>query len=136
MFAIKAFAIWLLILVCAVINGAFREGFLVPHFGMVIAFVLSGLLLSSCIMLVSIIVVPWFHRLDGSRLLLLGSFWVSLTLIFEFSFGRLAQHTSWPRLIEAYTFRNGNLWPIVLVVTLFAPWLAARVRGSTRGVAK
>ena len=52
-----------------------------------------------------------------------------LTLVFEFSFGRLAQHKTWAELMEAYTFKGGNIWPLVLVATFIAPWLAARVRG-------
>jgi hypothetical protein len=33
------------------------------------------------------------------------------------------------RLLDAYTFQGGNLWPLVLVTTLIAPWLGARIRG-------
>ena len=38
------------------------------------------------------------------------------------------QHQSWQQLVEAYTFKDGNLWPLVLVVTFVAPLLAVRVR--------
>ena len=55
--------------------------------------------------------------------------WLCLTLTFEFSFGRFVQHETWSTLFEAYTFKDGNLWPLVLVVTALAPLLAARVRG-------
>ena len=135
MLIFKASLVWALILVCAVLNGAFREGFLLPRYGLVSAFVLSGLLLSVCIVLVSLVAVPWFGRPGGSRYLLLGLFWVSLTLVFEFSFGRLAQHRSWSQLLEPYTFKDGNLWPAVLIVTALSPWLAAHLRGLDRRAA-
>jgi len=136
MLALKASAVWLLILVCAVINGAFREGFLLPHFGLAIAFVFSGLLLSLCIVVVAVLLVPWFGQLDASHYFLIGTFWVGLTLIFEFGFGRLAQQKTWTQLLDAYTFRDGNLWPLVVLVIAFAPWLAARLRGWLARVAK
>jgi hypothetical protein len=136
MIALKAFSVWLLILVCAVINGASREGFLAPQFGPGTALVLSGLLLSACIVAVSVVLVPWFGRLKASHYLVLGLFWLSLTLVFEFGFGRLLQHKTWEQLFAAYTFQGGNLWPLVLIVTALAPLLAASLRGMLPGVAK
>jgi hypothetical protein len=47
---------------------------------------------------------------------------------FEFTFGRLVQGKPWPQLLEAYTFKDGNIWPLVLLVTTLAPWIAARLR--------
>lgn len=125
----KSAAIWLLILGCAVLNGALREVVLVPHLGKPGALVLSGILLSACIVLVSLGSIRWLGRLGTSRALLVGLFWLCLTLAFEFGFGRLVQHRTWSELLEAYTFKDGNIWPLVLVVTLFAPLLAARLRG-------
>jgi hypothetical protein len=90
----------------------------------------SGLLLSACILGVSIALVPWFGRLGTSRCLQLGLLWLCLTLVFEFGLGRLVQHKSWSELFEAYTFKGGNLWSLVLVITFLAPLLAARLRGT------
>ena len=58
---------------------------------------------------------------------LVGFGWLALTLAFEFSFG-LAQGKSWPVMLEAYTFNDGNLWPLVLAVTASAPFIAAKIR--------
>jgi hypothetical protein len=54
---------------------------------------------------------------------------IILTLAFEFTFGRLVQSQSWRQLLDAYTFKDGNTWPLVLVVAALAPWLSARIRG-------
>ena len=128
---LKAIGIWGVILVCAVLNGAVREAVLVPKLGNPLALVLSGLLLAACILAVSFALVPKLGRLQPRHCLYLGLFWLCLTLVFEFSFGRLLQHRSWSELLEAYTFKNGNIWPLVLVVTLIAPLVAVRLRGKT-----
>jgi hypothetical protein len=136
MLILKVLAVWLLILVCAVVNGAFREGVLVPRFGSLPAYVVSGVLLSLCIVAVSTALVSWFGQLPVSSYLLLGILWLILTLAFEFGVGHFLRHKTWPQLFEAYTFQGGNLWPIVLIVTTLAPLLAAYLRGLLPGVPK
>ena len=130
MLILKAIGIWGVILVCAVLNGAVREAILVPNLGQPFALVLSGLLLSGCILAVSWALVPKLGELQSWHCLYLGLFWLCLTLVFEFGFGRLLQHRSWSELLEAYTFKNGNLWPVVLVVTLISPLLAVRLQSK------
>jgi hypothetical protein len=129
MLTLKATAVWLVILVCAVLNGGLREALLVPSLGEPIALVVSGVLLSVAIVAVSLLLVPRLGRLSTSQCLYVGLLWLCLTLIFEFGFGRLVQHQSWQQLVEAYTFKDGNTWPVVLVVVFVAPLLAVRVRG-------
>jgi len=129
MLTLKAIAVWLLILACAVLNGGLREAWLVPALGTPAALVLSGVLLSIVILAVSLLLVPRLGRLATGQCLYVGLLWLCLTLAFEFGFGRLVQHQSWQRLLEAYTFKDGNVWPVVLVVVFLAPLLAVRGRG-------
>jgi len=127
--ALKAIAAWLLILVCAVLNGALREAVLIPQLGQVAGLVASGVLLCLFVLSVSVALVPWFGPLRAPHYLLLGLLWLCLTLAFEFGFGRLVEQRTWATLLEAYTFKGGNLWPFVLIVTALAPLMAARIRG-------
>jgi hypothetical protein len=116
-----------------VLNGAFREAILLPALGKPFALVLSGILLSALILVVAFVFVPRFGRVGRSQSLYLGLIWLVLTLAFELGFGRWVQGRSWSELMRAYTFEDGNLWPLVLVVTFFAPLLAVRWReGSGR----
>jgi hypothetical protein len=124
----KAIGIWLLILGCAFLNGALREMVLVPALGSPAAPLLSGVLLCACILAVSLALVPRLGTLRVSQCLHLGLLWLALTLAFEISFG-LLRHQGWSTILEAYTFRNGNIWPVALLVTLIAPLMAARLRG-------
>jgi hypothetical protein len=125
---VKAFAVWLAILVCAVANGTLREEFLIPHLGKTIGLLLSGLFLSALILTIAYLALPWLGVSRLSHLIGVGLAWLALTLAFELSFG-LFQGKSWPVLLEAYTFKDGNVWPIVLLITAVAPCIVGRLRG-------
>ncbi len=125
--ASKALIVWLSILALAIANGLFREAVLLPAFGIPAAFILSGLLLSALIIGVAWVSLPWLRLRRPGQFWLVGFGWLALTLAFEFSFG-LAQGKSWPVMLEAYTFKDGNLWPLVLAVTACAPFIAAKMR--------
>ena len=131
MLLLRSVVVWLLILVLAVLNGGFREAVLLPNIGRQGAFVLSGILLSLCIVIVAVIFAGWLRLKELSRCLFVGFFWLCLTLSFEFGFGFFVQKRSWTGILEAYTFKDGNIWPLVLVVTFVAPLLAARLHGKT-----
>ena len=125
----KALALWFAILALAMANGIAREKALVPAFGPFAALIASGIVLSSCIFLVAAFAAPWIGRMAAAQWLGVGALWLVMTLAFEFGFGRLVQHKGWAELLAAYTFKGGNLWPLVLVVVLISPWLAAKLRG-------
>ena len=41
-----------------------------------------------------------------------GFLWVVLTLVFEFGLG-IVQGRSWAEMLMPYTFKDGNIWPLV-----------------------
>lgn len=126
---LKAFGIWLLLVVLAILNGALREKLLVPLFGRQAALPLSGLSLALLIFLVTWLLLPALSPLDTSGYWAIGGLWASLTVLFEFLFGHYAADKSWRELLASYDLRTGNLWPLVLLVTALAPYLAARLHG-------
>ncbi len=126
---LKALVLWVAILVLAILNGALREGVLIPAMGTFAGLIASGIALCFCIALVAFFAAPWYGRLSSRQYWFIGLFWLLLTLLFEFSFGRFVQQKDWAQLAQAYTFQGGNLWPVVLALTFFSPWLAARQRG-------
>ena len=130
---LNAVLAWLAILVLAVANGALREAVLVPLLGAAAGLTVSGLLLCALIAAVAY-AFTWLHpNLAARQALLVGVLWLGLTLVFEFGLGRFVQHKSWGELLDAYRFKDGNLWPAVLLATLLAPYLAARWRARRRG---
>jgi len=125
---IRALAIWSVILALAVLNGALREFILLPMLGIPVGLVLSGIILSALILAIVYLSSLWIGARRPAGLLGIGLGWVTLALIFEFSFG-LWQGKTWSVMLEAYLFKGGNIWPIVLLVMALAPYLAARFRG-------
>jgi hypothetical protein len=127
---VKVLLIWLLILGLAFLNGGLREVVLVPSLGMPYALVLSGAILSACIVVVTVMALPKIGPIATHEALSIGVFWLLLTLVFEFGFGRFFQHKPWRELLAAYTFTDGNMWPIVLLVIVFSPLFARGVRNA------
>lgn len=124
---LRAFTLWLVILMLAVANGALREAVLIPKLGSAPGLVLSGVLLSALVLLVAYLGLPWL-RAQGTALIAIGLGWLAATLIFEFSFG-LLQGKSLDEILAAYTFKGGNIWSAVLVIVAAAPWVAGKLRG-------
>jgi hypothetical protein len=124
----RALVTWFAILVLAVGNGFFREAVLIPYLGTVPGMVLSGVLLSGIILLVAWVFLPWIATRVPAQRIAIGAGWLVLTLVFEFSFGWLEGKPT-AVILEAYTFKDGNIWPIVLLVTAVSPWLAGKFRG-------
>jgi len=128
MIAVRSLMIWCGILMLAIANGVLRESVLVPVLGAPAALMLSGALLSLLIIGVAYLSLPWLTIRRPMQLWVVGFGWLALTLAFEFSFGA-CQGKTWPELLDAYTFKGGNIWVVVLAVTALAPRLAARLRG-------
>lgn len=126
---LPSLVIWALILLGAIANGGLREAVLLPRLGTTPAYLLSGVLLALLILTVTLGCIRWLGVHNASQALRTGAFWLLLTLCFEFGFGLLVQGRPWSDLLQAYTFQDGNLWPLVLLVTLFAPLIAVRIRG-------
>ncbi|MCC5834874.1 MAG: hypothetical protein JJU20_09100 [Opitutales bacterium] len=120
---IKVSLIWLTILVLAIVNGIFREAVLDRYLSSVTSLLLSGLLLSIFILLIAYWTLPWCGQLSRVNRWRIGCYWLALTVVFEFTFGRLVAQKPWPELLAQYRFEGGNIWPLVLLVVLLAPQL-------------
>lgn len=132
MLLLKSLVAWVLILCLAVANGALREAVLIPSLGRAGGLVLSGVLLCVCVALVAYVLVRIEQGILVKQSAFVGVLWLCLTLAFEFGFGRYIQHKPWPELLAAYTFKGGNLWPVVLLVTLLAPYWATLAHARSR----
>lgn len=124
----RAVVAWLAILPLAILNGVFREAVLAQNLPVFAANALSGLILAAAIIALAVALAGWAGFDDRPRALRAGALWFSLTLIFETGFG-LARGLGAAQILRAYTFEDGDLWPLVLAVTFLAPAIAGAVRG-------
>ncbi len=126
--AMKALAVWCVILALAFANAGLREVVLAPRLGKVRSLTASGVLLSVLVLAVAYVSLPWIGAVRMREWLAVGLGWFALSLAFDLLLG-IAQGERLRQQLGAYLFRRGSLWPIVLLVTASAPYLAARLRG-------
>jgi hypothetical protein len=124
----RSLAIWLGILVLANINGAVREMWLIPTLGPTPGRALSTIILSALVLLVTWLSIAWIAPATTRDALLIGALWLLLTLAFEFLVGHYVFQKPWSELTEDYHVMRGRIWPLVLVMVLFAPLWAGGLR--------
>ena len=117
----RSTAIWLVILTVAIMNGAFRQGILVPRLGDATGHVISTVLLSGAVLVVTWLTVGWIQPSNYREAWSIGAYWLALTVGFEFLAGHYLFHTPWPVLLADYNVLKGRIWPLVLVLTFSAP---------------
>ncbi len=125
----KATGMWLVIVVAAIFNGVFREKVLVPLIGENLALPLSGILLAALVFLVTLMSVSFIGASEQKIYIWVGLFWLVLTLSFEFLFGHFIVGKSWQEIIQVFNIQKGDLFIIVLFITVISPLVAAKLKG-------
>jgi len=114
--------LWLVFVILAIINGTIRNSMYRPKLGKH-----KGHVISSIVAVCYILVVTYFFvdsikvSVTLTDLLLVGMFWVTLTVLFEFGFGHYVVGHSWAHLLSDYNLIKGRLWSLVLLSTFGAP---------------
>ena len=125
---VKSISIWILLAIFAVLNGLFREKALIPLLGIKFSLPLSGIIFSLIILLLTFLFIPWFGRVRTNDCLCVGLIWLILTISFEFLFGHYVMGKSWLETFQVLNVKNGNLFSLILVVSVASPWFAAKLR--------
>lgn len=116
-------ALWVVMAVLAVINGAFRETVLTTRFTDTTAHRISTLLLVVAILTVA---AAYFTTTTttytNAELLLIGGVWTVLTVGFEFLVGYL-ENTPVSETIAQYDIFAGEVWILVPITLFVAPYL-------------
>lgn len=123
-----AFA-WCAILLIAILNGGFREAFLVPSVGLGPGRAISTVMLSVLILLFGSVLMPWIEPGTLQDAWTIGAFWVALTLAFEFLGGHFVFGKPWQELLADYNLLAGRIGVMVLIITLMTPVVAFTVGG-------
>lgn len=108
------------------LHGILRGLFLVPLTGQIRANQIGVVVGSLLILLVTLFTINWIVATETSELLKVGIIWVLLTLVFEVGLGYA--FGGWDRVSMDYDPRQGGLMPFGLLMMLFSPLIARRIR--------
>ncbi len=125
---IRPLVVWLVIIVAEILHGIVRAVVLVPIVGEFRSNQIGVFTGSLIILVIAWLSVRWIGASRRSDLMMVGALWLALTLAFELLFGRLIMKHSWQRLLADYNVLAGGLMPLGLLVLLFAPWIASKMR--------
>ncbi len=125
---IRILLLWAAIIPMAIANGIFRDAVLVRSLGQKRARTVSGLSLSAVILAWTILTITWVPLPSLMQYAGVGLLWLTLTVAFEFFFGRVVAKKTWQELLRAYRFENGDIWPLVLMAVAVSPVAAALLR--------
>ena len=117
---IKYFLLWFPMFFIAILNGTARDLGYKKYVAELAARQLSTFSLLMLLGMYIFFVVKKYPPSSSSQALLLGLFWMSLTLCFEFGFGLYRGH-SWAQLLDDYNILKGHLWLLVPVWLILAP---------------
>ena len=120
-----ALGIWFILVVAAILNGAFRESFITSKVGKQVGHVISTVIFICVILVVTYLFLSNLKiNYTKTDLLLIGALWLILTILFEFVFGHyvMGGH-SWKVLFADYNILKGRVWSFVLLTTFIAPLL-------------
>lgn len=123
----RALAAWGIIAVAESVHGTLRQWFLAPLLGDLHARQASVFTGSVLIVLIAFAFIRWVGATRTRTLLAIGLLWVVMTLVFEVSLGRLLG-LGWQRILADYDLTHGGYMLFGMVVLLFAPLAAARLR--------
>ncbi len=119
---LKYFLAWFPMLLLAIGNGALREFVFRKYMGELPAHQLSTFSLLLLFTIYICFVIHWIPPASARQALLIGLFWLALTLLFEFGFGRY-RGNSWERLLADYNLLEGRLWLLIPAWVAMAPWI-------------
>ena len=126
----RAIAVWLIIIVAESISGTIRSLWLIPAVGEVRAGQIGFVVGVIIVITTAWLFICWMRPKRPSALVAIGLLWAALTLAFEVALGRLVLNYSWERMVLDYEIAQGGLMLIGLAVLLFAPLIAATLRGT------
>lgn len=124
---LKSLIVWICFIPAAILNGGFREYILIKYMNTASATAISGILLSILILLITWLLLSRLVTLNRKESYITGIIWMVLTIIFEFTSG-IGTGIPIEELIAAYNPLSGNLWVLVILTTMFAPYIYFRIQ--------
>jgi hypothetical protein len=124
---LRASLVWMLIMLAETGHGVIREIFIAPVIGAMRARQLGVLIGCLLIFVIAWLTARWMNARTRREQLMVGAFWVGLTLVFEVALGR-ATSASWSRILSDYNPLHGGLMLLGLAFMFVTPMLTRRTR--------
>ena len=119
---------WIPMVLIAIANGALRQfwygNYVSELHAHQISTIVAMLLLGAYVWLV----VRLWPPASAHEALGIGALWLTLTIAFEFLFGRYVAGHTWSRLLHDYDLLAGRIWILVPVWVAVAPYVFLRLR--------
>lgn len=122
----RYFLVWFVMLLVAVANGSLRDftyGKFLPELYAHQLSTFSGMVLLGLVILVFVKLRP---PASARQALLIGLFWMALTVAFEFLFFHFVAGHPWSALLANYDLLNGRVWVLLLAWVAIAPYVFYR----------
>jgi len=116
------FIAWFPMLLLAILNGSLRDLGYKKHLGELAAHQLSTVSLLILFSIYMFLVVKKYPPSSTHQALLLGFFWMGLTLLFEFGFGAY-RGNSWEKMLLDYNLFRGHIWVLIPIALAIGPYV-------------
>lgn len=126
---LKYFLAWFPMLLLAIANGALREFVFKKYMGEPAAHQLSTFSLLLLFAIYIGFIMKRVPPVSAKQAILIGLFWLLLTLLFEFGFGRY-RGSSWEKLLADYNLLKGRLWILIPLWVAIAPYIFFKLRNK------
>lgn len=126
----RALWTWLLIVVAESIHGTLRQLFIAPAVGDLPARQIGVVVGAAIIFAIAWTCIRWIGAKSFGDQFKVGLVWVILIAVFEFSLGTALGYPL-ERMLSDYNIAEGGFMGFGLLFLLFAPALAAKLRGGS-----
>ncbi len=115
-------------LLVSIANGVLRDLTYGAYFSELHAHQLSTLIGMALLGVVIYLYMRRWPPASSRQALGIGTFWMALTVAFEFIFFHFVAKHSWAELLANYDLASGRIWVLLLAWIALAPYIVHRLR--------
>jgi len=119
----KYIVAWFPMIIIAIANGLFREKVLAKRLNELQAHQASTFFMIVLFGIYVWVLLKVWEPESVKQALMIGVFWLLLTVVFEFLFGHYVVGHSWDKLLQDYNIVKGRVWVLVLIWITIAPYV-------------
>lgn len=118
---LSAIGIWCLFVCAAFACRLYCQGNIEARLGEKKSHLMFVLVSSAAVFFLGATFISDYPQVDNTSLLLLGSVWLGLSLLFEIFLSRVVLGFEWRLVFSDYNLLRGRLYPLLLLTVFFTP---------------